>query len=129
MRTSGTSSGVFTSTTLTRPKLARPMRGISALSCSSMRTRLPNSARMVWIKPGIQFNASNANIESVATITIRGLDEAAKKRLRARAARHGRSMEEEAREILKIGVATSEREPNLYESIRALFEPLGGGGC
>ena len=35
-------------------------------------------------------------------------------------------MEEEAREILKIGVATSEREPNLAESIRALFEPLGG---
>jgi antitoxin FitA len=62
----------------------------------------------------------------VATITIRGLDDAVKKRLRARAARHGRSMEAEAREILKIGVATSEREPNLAESIRALFEPLGG---
>jgi plasmid stability protein len=62
----------------------------------------------------------------MATITIRGLDEAVKKRLRVRAARHGRSMEEEAREILRIGVATSEREPNLAESIRALFEPLGG---
>ena len=62
----------------------------------------------------------------MATITIRGLDEAVKRRLRVRAARHGRSMEEEAREILKIGVATSEREPNLAESIRALFEPLGG---
>lgn len=35
-------------------------------------------------------------------------------------------MEEEAREILKVGVATSESGPNLYESIRALFEPLGG---
>jgi plasmid stability protein len=81
---------------------------------------------MAWIKRGIQYNASSASIESVATITIRGLDEAVKKRLRARAVRHGRSMEEEAREILKIGVATSEREPNLAESIRALFEPLGG---
>jgi antitoxin FitA len=62
----------------------------------------------------------------MATITIRGLDEAVKKRLRVRAARHGRSMEAEAREILKIGVATSGREPNLAEQIRALFEPLGG---
>jgi plasmid stability protein len=62
----------------------------------------------------------------MATITIRGLDDAVKKRLRVRAARHGRSMEEEAREILKIGVATSEREPNMAAAIRALFEPLGG---
>jgi plasmid stability protein len=62
----------------------------------------------------------------MASITIRNLDESVKRRLRMRAAKHGRSMEEEAREILKIGVATSEREPNLYESIRALFEPLGG---
>ena len=62
----------------------------------------------------------------MATLTIRKLDEKTKARLRVRAAHHGRSMEEEAREILKIGVATSEREPNLAESIRALFEPLGG---
>jgi plasmid stability protein len=62
----------------------------------------------------------------MATITIRGLDEAVKKRLRVRAARHGRSMEAEAREILKIGVATAEGGQNLAESIRALFEPLGG---
>jgi plasmid stability protein len=62
----------------------------------------------------------------MATITVRGLDDAVKKRLRVRAARHGRSMEEEAREILKIGVATSEPKTNLGESIRALFEPLGG---
>jgi plasmid stability protein len=62
----------------------------------------------------------------MATITIRGLDDAVKKRLRVRAARHGRSMEEEAREILKIAVANSDPEPNLAKAIRALFEPLGG---
>jgi plasmid stability protein len=62
----------------------------------------------------------------MASITIRNLDESVKKRLKIRAAKHGRSMEEEAREILKVGVATSESGPNLYESIRALFEPLGG---
>jgi plasmid stability protein len=65
-------------------------------------------------------------MECMATITIRGLDDAVKKRLRVRAARHGRSMEAEAREILKIGVAASDPELNLAESIRALFEPLGG---
>jgi plasmid stability protein len=74
----------------------------------------------------MNYNAISDSIESMATITIRGLDDAVKKRLRVRAARHGRSMEAEAREILKVGVATSEREPNLAESIRALFEPLGG---
>ncbi len=60
------------------------------------------------------------------TIKIRGLNDAAKTRLRELAASHGRSMEEEAREILTIGLAIEEREPNLTESIRALFEPLGG---
>jgi plasmid stability protein len=38
----------------------------------------------------------------VATITIRNLDEAVKIRLRIRAASHGRSMEEEARAILRL---------------------------
>jgi plasmid stability protein len=72
------------------------------------------------------LRAVSDSIESMATITIRGLDDAVKKRLRVRAARHGRSMEAEAREILKIGVSTGEREPNLADAIRALFEPLGG---
>jgi hypothetical protein len=35
-------------------------------------------------------------------------------------------MEEEAREILKVGVATAEPKGKLADSIRALFEPLGG---
>jgi plasmid stability protein len=37
----------------------------------------------------------------MATLTIRQLDEKTKTRLRVRAAHHGRSMEEEAREILR----------------------------
>jgi len=44
-----------------------------------------------------------------------------------RAAQHGRSMEEEAREILRSAL---ERKPgpesNLAEMIRRRFEPLGG---
>ena len=37
----------------------------------------------------------------MASITIRNLDPAVKERLRVRAARHGRSMEDEARRILR----------------------------
>jgi phosphopantothenoylcysteine decarboxylase/phosphopantothenate--cysteine ligase len=37
----------------------------------------------------------------MASITIRGLDEELKQRLRLRAARNGRSMEDEARTILR----------------------------
>jgi plasmid stability protein len=63
----------------------------------------------------------------MASITIRRLDDAVKANLRLRAAGHGRSIEEEAREILKAGVA-GQRVPrlNLAESIRRHIEPLGG---
>jgi antitoxin FitA len=51
-----------------------------------------------------------------------------KERLRVRAARHGRSMEAEARSILSEAVAgeRDETEPNLAEAIRRRFAPLGG---
>jgi plasmid stability protein len=63
----------------------------------------------------------------MATITIRKLEERVKTRLRLRAARHGRSMEEEAREILKAGlVAEPTAGPNLAESIRRHLAPVGG---
>jgi antitoxin FitA len=63
----------------------------------------------------------------MASITIRRLDDAVKAKLRVRAASHGRSMEEEAREILKAGVEPKWAAPlNLVESIRRHVEPLGG---
>ena len=63
----------------------------------------------------------------MASITILRLDDAVKTKLRLRAAGHGRSMEEEAREILKAGL-TAKRLPrlNLAESIRRHVAPLGG---
>jgi plasmid stability protein len=63
----------------------------------------------------------------MASITIRRLEDTVKASLRMRAASHGRSMEEEAREILKAGLR-AERLPrlNLAESIRRHVEPLGG---
>lgn len=63
----------------------------------------------------------------MASITIRRLDDSVKARLRIQAARHGRSMEEEARQVL---TAALQKEPkrtlNLGEAIRRRIEPLGG---
>ncbi|MGD0179045.1 MAG: plasmid stabilization protein [Terriglobales bacterium] len=63
----------------------------------------------------------------MATITIRQLDEKTKIRLRVRAAHHGRSMEEEAREILRSALtASSPAKANLAEIIRRRFAAFGG---
>jgi plasmid stability protein len=63
----------------------------------------------------------------MATITIRQLDEKTKARLRVRAAHHGHSMEEEAREILRNALTTSSAQKvNLAEAIHRRFAPLGG---
>lgn len=70
--------------------------------------------------------ASNDSIDSMATITIRQLDEKTKTRLRVRAAHHGRSMEEEAREILRSALtAASPVKGNLAETIHRRFAALG----
>ena len=63
----------------------------------------------------------------MASMTIRDIDDRLKARLRLRAAHHGRSMEEEAREILRTALA-ARRSPNgsLVNCIRARIEPLGG---
>lgn len=62
----------------------------------------------------------------MASITIRRLDDSVKERLRVRASQHGRSMEEEVREILTVAVAPDISGVSLVSAIRALFEPLGG---
>lgn len=63
----------------------------------------------------------------MASITIRNLDEILKKQLRVRAAQHGRSMEEEAREILRAALAENSQAPqNLAGAIRKRFAACGG---
>lgn len=64
----------------------------------------------------------------MASITIRNLDEKTKARLRVRAAQHGRSMEEEARTLLKAALREEIATPrsSLAESIRDRFRKLGG---
>ena len=62
----------------------------------------------------------------MATMTIRNLDDQLKQRLRVRAATHGRSMEDEARDILRTALATQPSAPSLIEAIRARVDPLDG---
>ena len=78
----------------------------------------------------VDSNDSTAgNFSSMATITIRTLDDDVRDRLRQRAAEHGHSMEEEVRQILRQVVnpadtaATSER---LGSRIHNHFARLGG---
>jgi plasmid stability protein len=63
----------------------------------------------------------------MASITIRNLEEATKRKLKVRAALHGHSMEQEAREILRSALRTASKKPaNLADAIRRRFAPLGG---
>lgn len=62
----------------------------------------------------------------MASITIRNLDERTKARLRVRAAQHGRSMEEEARTVLRAALREgSFPRGNLAEAIHSRFGSLG----
>lgn len=63
----------------------------------------------------------------MASVTIRNLDEGLKQRLRLRAATHGRSMEDEARDILRTALSAESRHTgNLAETIRGRVAALGG---
>jgi plasmid stability protein len=60
-------------------------------------------------------------------MTIRDIDEKLKAKLRVQAARHGRSMEDEARDILRTALSLERaRTGGLVESIRSRIEPFGG---
>lgn len=63
----------------------------------------------------------------MATMTIRNIDEALKTRLRVQAAMHSRSMEDEARDILRAALSAEPASgTTLVQAVRARIEPLGG---
>jgi antitoxin FitA len=62
----------------------------------------------------------------VAAVSIRGLDERVKERIRVRAARHGRSMEAEMRAILSDAVSVPEEDRGLFGALLDRFGTLGG---
>jgi plasmid stability protein len=63
---------------------------------------------------------SHAIIDSMAQLIVRNLDENIVKRLRRRAAEHGRSVEAEHREILREALSTKRREKSLKELLMAM---------
>ena len=62
----------------------------------------------------------------MACLTIRNLDEKVKQNLRIKAARHGFSMEEEARQILRLAVLEESSEKGLGSFIHQKFNDVGG---
>ena len=63
----------------------------------------------------------------MASITIRNFDEGLKSRLRIQAAVHGRSIEDEARDILRSALSWHPQPAaNLAEAIRGRFAALRG---
>jgi antitoxin FitA len=63
----------------------------------------------------------------MASMTIRNLDDRLKSKLRVRAAQNNRSMEEEARAILKDALDTeNSAAKSLFKAIRGRIDPLGG---
>lgn len=64
----------------------------------------------------------------MATLTVRNVDPELQKKLRVRAAHHGRSMEAELRQILKDVLKGGAEEPEigLAEAIRRHLAPFGG---
>jgi plasmid stability protein len=65
----------------------------------------------------------------VGSITISNLDDDLKRRLRVRAGRHGRRIEDEAEEILRQALSEPAKKANsrdLGQSIHARFAAVGG---
>ncbi len=63
----------------------------------------------------------------MASMILHDIDDRLKARLLVRAAQHGHSMEEEARDILRAALSgTPARPAALVEAIRSRIEPLGG---
>jgi antitoxin FitA len=65
-------------------------------------------------------------VRIMAAVSIRNLDEDTKRRLRIRAAQHGRSMEAEIRAILEEAVREPERSGGLFTVLMDRFDAIGG---
>ena len=64
----------------------------------------------------------------MASITVRDLDQAVKKRIKTLAVTHGRSMEAEARDILTRAASVQRPAKNLARSIRERLAKYGLDG-
>lgn len=62
----------------------------------------------------------------MAAISVRDLDDGVRERLRVRAARNGRSMEAEIREILTTAVTEPAPRADLFTTLMDRFGAVGG---
>jgi plasmid stability protein len=77
---------------------------------------------VIWIRSDcIDINDIICYLGDMASITIRKLDDRVKEALRVRAARNGRSMEEEARTLIETALAPPALSP---ERLKALEDKL-----
>jgi antitoxin FitA len=60
----------------------------------------------------------------MATLTIRNIDEDLKTSLRVQAARHGQSMEEEVRSILRQGLSKNQPTSGLGQRLASRFQSV-----
>lgn len=75
----------------------------------------------------VDSNAGTAyNALMSTTLTIRNLDEEVKRKLRLQAARHERSMEADAREILAAAVGQASKPPQTPEELRERLKGVRG---
>lgn len=82
---------------------------------------------MAGLASSVGSRPSGDIIDCMASLVIRKLDDRTKSRLRVRAAHHGRSMEEEARVILRSALSMPAPQPgNIAEAIRRRFAKYGG---
>ncbi|MGI8596031.1 MAG: FitA-like ribbon-helix-helix domain-containing protein [Thermoleophilaceae bacterium] len=69
---------------------------------------------------------ADEEVSTVASITVRNLEDDVKERLRVRAAHHGRSMESEIRAILAEAVSEPQQETCLFQRMLNRFGAIGG---
>jgi antitoxin FitA len=72
----------------------------------------------------LALNALHAEVVSMATLTVRDFDDGLKAELRVRAARHGRSMEAEVREILRVALTRPASTVGIGSRIRQRFSDV-----
>ena len=79
--------------------------------------KCPTLCDIIDITNIIDINAINANIASMASLLIRNLSDETKKALRIKAAENGRSMTEEARSLIEVGMAKKTGPKNQRQEI------------
>lgn len=71
------------------------------------------------------FASNDRYVFSMASLVIRNLDDRTKSRLRLRAAANDRSMEEEARSILRTALTHPQQRNDLFAEVRQLVDKYG----